>query len=187
MYAAAGNQDPNVHATLVARGAEVDARSLARWTALMYAARDNPNPEVVLRLLELGADPQLVNGDGQTALDLARGNPALQDTDVLNRLEVLTRVAPPAGAGSGAAGRTLFTAPRPGQPKLLQILPERLRLRQQLHRPEQDLPRRGGLRLQRGRGDGRRPHRCRGTVLRRLGVGLRRAFCRGGSAGRNCS
>ena len=95
MYAAAGNQDPNVHATLVARGAEVDARSLARWTALMYAARDNPNPEVVLRLLELGADPQLVNGDGQTALDLARGNPALQDTDVLNRLEVLTRVAPP--------------------------------------------------------------------------------------------
>ena len=95
MYAAAGNEDPNVHATLVASGAAVDARSLASWTALMYAARDNPNPEVVLRLLELGADPSQVNSEGRTALDLARGNPALQDSYVLDRLESLTVVAPP--------------------------------------------------------------------------------------------
>ena len=95
MYAAAGNEDPNVHATLVASGANIDARSLARWTALMYAARDNPNPEVVVQLLELGADPSRVNSEGRTALDLARSNPALRNSYVLDRLESLTVVAPP--------------------------------------------------------------------------------------------
>ena len=95
MYAARDNDDPNVHTTLAASGADINARSLAGWTALMYTARDNPNPEVVLRLLELGADPARVNDAGQTALELAASNPALQGSYVLERLEILTSVVQP--------------------------------------------------------------------------------------------
>ena len=70
MYAArAGNVDA-VQAFLDA-GAFADARSGAGWTALMYAARDNPDASVAEALFEAGGDPSLRNDEGKTPLDLA--------------------------------------------------------------------------------------------------------------------
>ncbi len=70
MYAArAGNVDA-VQAFLDA-GAFADARSGAGWTALMYAARDNPDARIAEALFEAGGDPSLRNDEGKTPLDLA--------------------------------------------------------------------------------------------------------------------
>ena len=74
MYAATGNEDPDVITVLVDAGAGVDAQTLAGWTALMYAVRDNPNSEVVKRLLDLGADVDLRNSEELRALDYADEN-----------------------------------------------------------------------------------------------------------------
>lgn len=67
MYAASANA-PEALRELLSGGAQVNAQSEAGWSALMYAARDNP--EAIGALLEAGADPALVNSDGQTARDL---------------------------------------------------------------------------------------------------------------------
>lgn len=56
---------------LVHAGADVDAASLAGWTALMYAARASKSGETVKVLLEAGADTDAKNQDGQAAIDLA--------------------------------------------------------------------------------------------------------------------
>ena len=70
MYAArAGNVDA-VQAFLDA-GAFADARSGAGWTALMYAARDNPDARIAEAIFEAGGDPSLRNDEGKTPLDLA--------------------------------------------------------------------------------------------------------------------
>ena len=95
MYAATGNEDPEVITALVNAGADVNATSLAGWTPLMYAVRDNPNPEVVLRLLDLGADPKTRNSEGRRALDYSDANPTFLGTNAHTRLVSLTNVSPP--------------------------------------------------------------------------------------------
>lgn len=85
MWAAAENHPQAVRA-LAARGADVNARStkleiarrrsgqsilpLGYWTPLMYAARQGAL-EAAEALLEVGADPDLTDPDGATALVLA--------------------------------------------------------------------------------------------------------------------
>lgn len=64
---------------LLQAGAGVDASDAAGNTALMYAARRSPaNLAVVERLLKAGAAPQLVNVQGWSALDWARGADAAE-------------------------------------------------------------------------------------------------------------
>lgn len=70
MYAAGSNTSDSVSKLLFA-GANPDALSEARWTPLMYAARNLEHPEVITVLLAAGADPSLVNTDGQTAKAIA--------------------------------------------------------------------------------------------------------------------
>ncbi len=55
----------------LAYGANVCAKDKDGWTALMYAAAENPNPEVVKALLRGGAEVNAKNKDGATALMLA--------------------------------------------------------------------------------------------------------------------
>lgn len=80
MYAATGNEEPDVITALIDVGAEVDTQTLAGWTALMYAVRDNPNPDVAQRLLDFGADVELENGDQLRALDYADENAAFKSS-----------------------------------------------------------------------------------------------------------
>ncbi|MER3461247.1 MAG: hypothetical protein C4303_09285, partial [candidate division GAL15 bacterium] len=50
----------------VQKGAKVDARDKNGWNPLHYAAAFNSNPEVILTLLELGANPKAKSDGGQT-------------------------------------------------------------------------------------------------------------------------
>jgi hypothetical protein len=74
-YASVGNADPAVIRYLVGLGLDVNRQTPAGWTALMYAVHYNPEPEVTAVLIEIGADPGIVNHDGRRAVDLAQNNP----------------------------------------------------------------------------------------------------------------
>ena len=71
MYAASQNTAEAVQ-ILIYSGADPNIQSDDGWTALMYAARDNP--EVIKTLLANQADPDLLNSNGKTALDIAKEN-----------------------------------------------------------------------------------------------------------------
>jgi len=51
----------------------------------MVAASLNSNYEVLLLLIESGADVRAKNNEGYTALDLARSNENLKGIDIYNR------------------------------------------------------------------------------------------------------
>lgn len=73
-------------AEAIRNGANVNAKNKYGWTALMYASRDNPNPEVITALVKAGADVNVKDNNGLTALDLAEGNNALKGTDAIRLL-----------------------------------------------------------------------------------------------------
>lgn len=52
------------------------------WTALMMAATYCESPDVILALLEAGADGKLKSQDGMTAFDYANDNESIKGTDV---------------------------------------------------------------------------------------------------------
>lgn len=52
-------------------GADVNAKGRDKWTILMFAARENANPEIIATLIRSGADVNAKNKDGLTALMLA--------------------------------------------------------------------------------------------------------------------
>jgi ankyrin repeat protein len=57
-----------VIATLLAAGADVEARDNHGMTALMHAVKYNQNHEVVTTLLKAGADAKAKNDKGNTVL-----------------------------------------------------------------------------------------------------------------------
>jgi hypothetical protein len=52
----------------------------------MRAAGSNKNPDVVIALLEAGADAKLENDDGLAAVDLAKSNKCLEGSAALDKL-----------------------------------------------------------------------------------------------------
>ena len=60
-----------VHAALL-KGANPNAKNNGGRTALMWAAAQNNNPDVVSVLLKAGADVNAKDKDGKTVLDLAQ-------------------------------------------------------------------------------------------------------------------
>ena len=64
-------------------GADLNARTDNRWTALHFAAGMNKNPAVVQALLAAGVDPTARTGNGSTALHFAAGmNVNLADSNI---------------------------------------------------------------------------------------------------------
>jgi ankyrin repeat protein len=77
-----------VVSVLLKAGAQVDAKSTSTGgTALHFASVLTENPEVISLLLRAGADPDLRDDYGKTALDYARKNELLQGTDALKALK----------------------------------------------------------------------------------------------------
>ena len=76
---------------MVKAGAEVNARMDNGWTPLIWAALFNPSPEIVAALLDAGADAKAKGAMGERAIDYARDNPALKDTEALKRLDAASR------------------------------------------------------------------------------------------------
>ena len=92
MWAAWGNPNPEMLLLLVRAGAAVNAKDDEGITPLMWAAWKNPNPEVITTLLDLGADPEAEDNDGWMALNYARTNEELRDSDdAIKKLEALSR------------------------------------------------------------------------------------------------
>ena len=85
---------------LVKRGADVNSSREDDWTVLMEACKENriyhvPDvPRLVNLLLDLGADPNKTC-KGMYALNYARQNEKLRETEVLKRLEELTETPNP--------------------------------------------------------------------------------------------
>ena len=71
--------------TLLAAGAELEARTIVLDTPLHWAVLDE-NPEVVDALLDAGADPRARNTSGKRPVDLVDTRSDFADTDAFSRL-----------------------------------------------------------------------------------------------------
>jgi hypothetical protein len=67
-------------------GADVNARDMSGWTPLIWAASSNTNPEVIITLLDNGADGK-VNSMGKTAFNLEKKYKYIKRTDAYKRLK----------------------------------------------------------------------------------------------------
>ena len=72
--------------TLVKAGVDVNARNKTGATPLIHAAQ-NSKATAIITLLDLGADPNLTDDYGKAAIDYARENIHLKDTQALQRLK----------------------------------------------------------------------------------------------------
>lgn len=89
MTAVSQGTDQAMARALIEAGADVNATSQAGWTPLMHAAEGAESAEMVQLLMFAGADPTVRNSDGQSAADLARRNPKVASTWLLERLQEL--------------------------------------------------------------------------------------------------
>jgi len=92
MIVVGANSHPEVTRLLIKAGADVNAQgvneSMKPYTPLMAAAGSTfSSPEIVSELLKAGADAHVQTSRGETALDLARKNPAMKGTRVIEELE----------------------------------------------------------------------------------------------------
>jgi ankyrin repeat protein len=81
MSAALINSNPEVITILVNAGADIEAKTTDGETALIAAAMKCQNPEVITILLNLGADPNVKDNSGKKAIDYAKDNEKLKNTD----------------------------------------------------------------------------------------------------------
>ena len=87
MLAAGRNLNPYILLTLLKHGAGLNDRSAEGATPLMLAAGLNPNAvDIVEVLLDCGANAGAKDKEGRTAIDYAKNNPALTDTETFWRL-----------------------------------------------------------------------------------------------------
>jgi ankyrin repeat protein len=90
MFAARCNHHPESSAALLKAGAIVDARLENGITALMIADWVNSNPQVLITLLDARADASARDEDGKRAIDYARKNKNMNESEAywkLNDLE----------------------------------------------------------------------------------------------------
>ena len=72
--------------TILNVGVDLEAKNKNGSTALMIAAGRNPNPEVINKLLDAGANARAEDNEGRLAIDYAQVNQRLKGTDAYRRL-----------------------------------------------------------------------------------------------------
>ena len=77
---------PNQVQEAIEAGADLRAQDQGGLTPLMYAAKNNPNPEVITVPLKAGADGKAKSNEGKTAFDYAQDNEKLKGTDAYWKL-----------------------------------------------------------------------------------------------------
>ncbi len=90
MAALTSNAPASLLDLLLAHGADIDQQAANGLTALMLAASQG-TPGQVVYLLNAGADPTVVDAEGQTALDRARANTAVRTSGAYVRLNDLAQ------------------------------------------------------------------------------------------------
>ncbi len=78
---------------LLSEGAAVNAQNAYGLSALMIAARFSTDPRILEELLAAGAEADSEDRLGKTALDHARGNRDLRNTEVFERLKTETEAS----------------------------------------------------------------------------------------------
>lgn len=87
MGAISYDQKPEVIATLLKAGSDVNAQDNEGRTPLMDAALYNHHPEVITMLLAAGADAKAKSHEGKTAFNYAQDTFQLKGTDAFKQLE----------------------------------------------------------------------------------------------------
>lgn len=88
MFASAHNTNPNIIIELLHSGAKINDQDAEGLTPLMIASAYN-NAQIVSVLLDNGAKIQTKDKAGNTALDYAKGNPHLLNTETYHQMEYL--------------------------------------------------------------------------------------------------
>jgi len=83
--------DKEMIIALINAGADVNAQDNLGMTPLILAARSSYIPEVITTLLDLGANPKIIDKAGKLAISHARQNRRLGNTEALRRLEEVSR------------------------------------------------------------------------------------------------
>jgi len=92
MLAARKNPNAKVVAALAqADGSKINEQGIRGWTALFWAAYSSENPEVIMTLINAGADPKINGNANELAVDYARRNKSLAGSEALKRLEELSK------------------------------------------------------------------------------------------------
>lgn len=91
LMAASKTASAEIIKELIKAGADINARSKGGLTALILAARSNPNPAVIDAMLDAGADVKIKDRKGKTAAYYAAKNDSIIGTETLKRLEELSK------------------------------------------------------------------------------------------------
>ncbi len=91
IHAANANPNPAIITTLLEAGADINARDMAGWSPLMYAAVNPRAGVMITALLNAGADARVRDSLGRSALDIAQRNHLLNADPAVQLLERASR------------------------------------------------------------------------------------------------
>lgn len=91
MFSVQDEYSHEVAEILIDAGADINAQDSSGQTALFHAAQWCLNEKTIELLIDAGADVKIKDDEGKMAVDYARENEVLKDSEILERLEELSK------------------------------------------------------------------------------------------------